>query len=135
VTVVLDASVLPKWFLHEEGSEAVLRVKQQYVDDSLTVAIPDLALYEVANVLRFKQRVPEPQVQTAIRALWTMELDTLSPTTTLLEHGVHLSYQTGLSVYDCIYLALAKELNAVLVTADERLCRAGAAAVRVSLLR
>jgi hypothetical protein len=46
--------VLLKWFLHETGSEAALDLKQRYVDGDLTVAIPDLALYEVANVLRFK---------------------------------------------------------------------------------
>jgi predicted nucleic acid-binding protein len=65
-----------------------------------------------------------------------MELDTLAPTDTLLEHAVHVSYQTGLSVYDCVYLALANELHALLITADERLCRAGATvAARISLLR
>lgn len=46
MTLVLDASVLLKWFLEEHGSEAALDLKHRYLAGEHALVIPDLALYE-----------------------------------------------------------------------------------------
>lgn len=92
-------------------------------------------LKEIPNVLRFKRGIPEADVKTAMQAFWTLELETVAPTEPLLDEAIHLSFTTGLSLYDCSYLALARELNATLITADERLSRAAAKLVRTTVLR
>lgn len=135
MTLVLDASVLLKWFLEEPGSAAALELKRRYLEGEVAIALPDLALYEVPNVLRFKRHVPEAEVKAAVRALWELGLDIVAPKESLLEHAIHLSFTTGLSLYDCAYVALANELNAVLMTADNRLQRATAKLVHTTLLR
>jgi predicted nucleic acid-binding protein len=135
VTLVLDASVLLKWFIDEPGSEAAAELKRRHLDSDVAIVIPALALYEVPNVLRFKRGVPEAAVQAAMQALWILSLDTVAPTEELTEAAIHLSFITGLSVYDCAYLALARELNAILVTADDQLARVASKLTHVTLLR
>jgi len=135
VTLVLDASVLLKWFVEEPGSGAALGLKRRYLEREVALAIPDLALYEIPNVLRFKRDVPEGEVKSVMRAFWMLGIETVMPTEPLLEEAIALSFATGLSLYDCAYLALAKELDAALVTADNHLSRAAAPLVRTTLLR
>ena len=134
MTLVLDASVLLKWFIEEPGSEAALDFKRRYLDGEAAIVIPDLALYEIPNVLRFKRGVHEPEVKAVMRAFWLLGLDTVAPTEPLLEEAIGLSFATGLSLYDCAYLALAKELDAALITADAQLHRAASRLVRTTLL-
>ena len=135
MTVVLDASVLLKWFLDEPGSEAALALKRRYCDGELATVIPALAFYEIPNVLRFKREVPKAEVKDITRALWDLELETVAPTEALLEEAIDLSFLTSLSLYDCAYLALAKELDAALITADRHLSHVASKFVRASLLR
>lgn len=135
MTVVLDASVLLKWFIEEPGSDAALDLKRRHLEEGLAIVIPDLALYEIPNVLRFKRGVPEGEVKAVMRAFWTLELEVVAPTEPLLDEAIDLSFATGLSLYDCAYVALAKELNATLVTADEPVSRAASKLVHTALLR
>ena len=50
---VLDASVILKWFLEEENSEKAITLKDGHSRGEFLVVIPDLAIYEVANALRY----------------------------------------------------------------------------------
>lgn len=134
MTVVLDASVLLKWFVQEPGSDAALDFQRRYLEGTVTIAVPDLALYEIPNVLRFKRGVPEAEVKAVMHAFWTLDLETVMPTVRMIDEAISFSFATGLSVYDCAYLALAKELGSVLVTADERLHRAVPTVMRSTLI-
>jgi predicted nucleic acid-binding protein len=134
VTFVLDASVLLKWFMEEPGSEAALGLKRRYLEGELAIVIPDLAVYEVSNVLRFKRGIPEVEVKATMQAFWRLDLEIVAPTESLLDDAIHFSFTTGLSLYDCVYLALARELDAVLITADAHLHRAASKLVRTTPL-
>lgn len=134
MTAVVDTSVLLKWFIEEPGSQAALEVKTRYLAGETAIVIPDLALYEIPNVLRFKRGVPEIEVQAVMRAFWDLELDVVAPTEPLLDEAIHLSFTTGLSLYDCAYLALAQELDATLITADVQLYRAASKLVHATIL-
>ena len=121
--IVLDASVLVKWFLQEADSEIALRFKEDLLAGKEDIALPDLALYEVLNVLRFKPRVTEKALKSILPTLFELGLEIIAPSQTLLREALHLSFVTELSIYDCIYLALANELGVRLVTADKRIVR------------
>ncbi len=131
---VLDASVLIKWFTEEADSKTAIQFKEKLLEGKIDIIIPDLALYEIANVLRFKTGVPEKAVTSAIPSLFTLGIEIITPSPKLIKDAIHLSYATGLSVYDCVYLALANELTATLITADKRIVNQAEPLSKVKLL-
>jgi len=52
--VVVDSSVLVKWFVPEPDSTLAIALRQAHIDGRIRIAVPDLALLEVANALRYK---------------------------------------------------------------------------------
>ncbi len=53
--VVVDASVVVKWFVKEEGSEEALRLRDRYVEGEIQIIAPELITFEVLNALYFKR--------------------------------------------------------------------------------
>jgi len=51
--IVVDASVVAKWFLEEEYSGKALQLRDDYARGLLTVAAPSLLEYEVLNALKY----------------------------------------------------------------------------------
>ena len=121
--IVLDASVLIKWFINEADSPTALHLKEALLEDKINIVIPDLALYEIVNVLRFKAGVSEMAAKTILPAFFDLGIEIIAPSQQLLADALHLSFATDLAVYDCVYLALANELGAQLITADKRIVR------------
>ena len=132
--IVLDASILIKWFLDEDDSHLALLFKDQLINGEEDIVIPDLALYEIVNVLRFKTGINEKAVKAIIPTLFNLGIEIITPSKELLEEALHLSFATGLSVYDCIYLALANELETFLITADKLMVKCAQPLSKVKLL-
>jgi len=54
--IVVDASVVLKWFVEEEWSEQARSLLEAYrEEEELRFSAPKLLEFEVANVLRYKQ--------------------------------------------------------------------------------
>lgn len=121
--VVLDASVLIKWFIKESDSEIALHFKDSLLQSKFDILVPDLALYEILNVLRFKCVFSEEAIKIILPAIFELGLEIITPSQQLLEDALRLSFATELSIYDCVYLALANELGVNLITADKRIVR------------
>jgi predicted nucleic acid-binding protein len=116
---VVDASVAVKWVIPEVMSDAADRIRGG--DDELLA--PDLLLIEVANVLWQKTTAKEisaREADTALGLLSESGID-LRPSAPLLPRALELARRLGHPVYDCLYLALAEQARATVVTADQRL--------------
>jgi predicted nucleic acid-binding protein len=114
--LVLDASVVVKWFLPEVLAEAALRVARQ---ESELVA-PELLAAEFASVLWKKQRRGEIAAPAAIRMLAdsTRVAVDLVPLLPLMPSAFAIAATAGHSIYDCWYLAPAECEDCPVVTAD-----------------
>jgi predicted nucleic acid-binding protein len=127
--LVVDASVALKWLVQEEGSS------EAEVLLDLPLAAPDLLAAEVGNVLLKKARrgelLPDEAV-TAARRLGAMGV-ALHSTAPLLGAAVEIGLEIGHPVYDCLYLALARELGTQAVTDDRKLAARLAASGRPEL--
>jgi predicted nucleic acid-binding protein len=128
VIAVFDASVLAKLFLAEAlSTEALDAVTQAHL-----VLVPDIAILEVASAITRacrNQHITERAAQNKLSE-W-QEFQALSnvqqvPFATLLADAQALSLTLKHALTDCVYLALALQRNAVLITADAPLCNAAA---------
>lgn len=88
---------------------------------NIDIALPDLILYELANVLRYNPNFDKKDVSDAVKSIIGLRVQILVPTTHLLTNAVNLGFTYGITVYDAIYVALADELNYNFLTADKKL--------------
>jgi predicted nucleic acid-binding protein len=119
VTWVVDASVAIQWFVPDRLSIPALGL----LDDARPLTAPDLIVIEVTNALwkRERQVGIAPLDLTGAIAVLTGGAIRLRSSTGLLAVAVELARRVGRSVPECLYLALAVDENADLVTADRRL--------------
>ena len=119
---VIDASVAVKWYVPEEHSIEAARLLR---DDHVLVA-PDLIYAEIANTLWKKVRREEIRARDASEILDAFIASPVEiyPSSTLLPAAFDLAVGLGRSVYDSLYLALAVERFAHVVTADEKFANA-----------
>ena len=138
-TLILDASVAAKWVLpHDDEplTEQALVLLKRYSDDELRLLVPDLFWAEFGNILWKAVRQGRITAESATAALDGMRarrFPTVS-SLSLITGACKIARSFGRSVYDGIYVALAIEMDAELVTADERLASAVAAWLPVKWL-
>jgi predicted nucleic acid-binding protein len=120
INYVLDASVIIKWFIPEMYWERAVLL-QNYPDSSLHA--PDFAQLECTSILSKKvhhKEVPLNEANQIQELLLQMPVQMYPWQDLLLEAG-QLAHETYQSVYDCLYLVLAKQLKGKMVTADKKL--------------
>lgn len=118
---VLDASVVIKWFIQEEGSDHALQLREEFYAGERELVVPDLLLYEIANALRYNPSFSADEIKESVRTLLDMEMEIITPTYSLLAKAIELAKDLDVTCYDAAYLALAEELGFEFITADERL--------------
>jgi predicted nucleic acid-binding protein len=117
--VVVDASALVELLLQLERAPAVL----QAIGDTQMVA-PDVINPEVLWALRRRERLGSLRADRAGQAVEDLLDAPLHRFPTLPLLPVVWSLRVKVTSYDACYVALARELDCVLVTADRRLSRA-----------
>ena len=121
--VVVDASVVAKWFPVEEHSREARLLRDAYVGGLLDLAAPELLPFEVLNALRYSGAYGEDELKEAARTLDDFQLALFRLEGELAQLAVEISMRKGVTIYDASYVALARLLGTVLYTADEKLIR------------
>ena len=123
MNLVMDASVLVKFFIPEILSEMAEELSVRVAKGDLRLVAPDLIFPEVGNILWKKHRrkeLTQAEVRNIVDAIGSlpMEIEASKP---LLPLAVDLGLACGITVYDAIYVSLAMIREMVLMTADRRL--------------
>jgi predicted nucleic acid-binding protein len=119
LALVLDASVVVKWFLPEAGSQEAAQLLRQGAD----LLAPDLLLAEVASAIwkrYMRDELTLAEARAMAKDIGAVAVETV-PARGLLVDALPLSAALRHSVYDCLYLALAMRLELQMVTADRAL--------------
>jgi predicted nucleic acid-binding protein len=122
---VVDCSVAAKWALAESGEIAAFRLLDQQALGELSLIAPDLLLMEFASLIAKRTRRKEMSPAEAYQAFRLIEEAELRlfETRPLLGDALDLALNSQMSLWDCVYLALAIEHDCPLITADRRLFR------------
>lgn len=93
----------------------------------IALLAPDLILTEFANLAAKKVRRRQISARQAKEGFEFLENSTLmlSETRPLLARALELALRHHMSLWDCVYIALAIERDCALITADRRLFNAG----------
>ncbi|MBU4220605.1 MAG: type II toxin-antitoxin system VapC family toxin [Euryarchaeota archaeon] len=118
---VLDASVVIKWFSEEEYTDRALKLRDDFSKGDIELVVPDLILYEVSNALRYNPDFDETDVADAVGTLFDIGISIIVPNREVINSALNLAYEHKITVYDAYYVALAKEINFKLITADRKL--------------
>ena len=116
--IVIDASTLAKFILKEEGWE---EVAEQLKAGTLSL---DLVVKEVANAVwkRFRQgAISREEAKSMLNALKEIQERAIKieEELTYLDGAAEIAFDRDITIYDSLYIALAKEKGLKLLTADE----------------
>lgn len=116
---IVDASVMAKWFIEEEHSEAALSV----LDKRNQLHAPDFLLLEMDSIICkwIRRSVVTTELGSDLRDALRQYPIQQHPFIPFLDSAFAIANQTGQSIYDCLYVALAALLKGKMVTADHRL--------------
>lgn len=124
--LVIDSSVIAKWFFLEPLTDRAMAVRQDWESSTVDLIAPDLMLVEVGNIAWKKQRaglITEEEGTSALFDLLALDIPVVEPQV-ILPRAYSLAKLFDRTVYDGLYLALAEARKARLVTADLCLCNA-----------
>ena len=119
--IVLDASVVVKWFTQEEGRDKAIILRDKFVNREINILCPDLILYELSNALRYNPNFDVDDVKLAINSILEMDLNIIVPLSSTINRAIELSFEKDITLYDAFYIALAFDLDFVFITADKKL--------------
>jgi predicted nucleic acid-binding protein len=118
---VVDASVLVKWFLYqqEEDRDRALALRELHISGRSTIHIPEFAVVEVLNLVRFAPKAKEEDGELALEALQDLHLQTKPLEFDLVRKANAIAWAYKVTIYDALYIALAEQVGYPLITADE----------------
>lgn len=122
---VLDASVAAKWFVRhpEKDQEKALALRARHVGGRTRLIVPEFALLELVNAIRYSPRATEADGAAAVHLLESLHLQVERLSGDLLRKANAIAWAYKLAVYDAAYVALAELHGLPLITADDALIR------------
>lgn len=134
MSILVDASVAIKWYVEQPHSE----VARQLAASQDTLIAPELLLAEAGSALWKYVRAGQMSGEQARSVLERLpeHFHNLFPLLPIADEALEIAVSIRHPIYDCFYLALARQENVPFVTADRRLAAAAQAlsGVEVQLL-
>ncbi len=119
--IVIDASAALRWFIPASATASTYPLP----DTDQPLVAPDLFLAEVRNTALVHMRKKELAREQAVAMVSTIDklMAGYFPMADITEMAWSMALEFDHSVYDCYYIALARQLDTVLVSADQRMIR------------
>ena len=114
---IIDTSVAIKWFMDEEEQEKALCFLEELKEDPREFAVPELFFNEMLAVF-CRLLTDSAQIQDYLNTLQDLGMERLGNGRATLTTAAELAKQFHLSGYDAIYVANAKLVEGVWITAD-----------------
>jgi len=119
--IVVDASVVVKWFVEERYSGEALTIRNSFIEGLIDIAVPSILYFEVLNALKYSGAFGEDELKKIARILEDYQFTAYQLEGAYAEKTVEVAMRKGITIYDASYVALALIEEADLYTADEKL--------------
>ena len=115
--VVVDASVVVKWYIPEKHHKDARNLRDNYLEGTHELVAPHLLGFEVINALKYSGHYEGERLAEASESLseYGLELRPFGDCGRVAE----IADELDVSVYDASYVALASATDSVVFTADE----------------
>ena len=118
--VIIDTSVVIKWFVQEENSDKALKIFEKIKKNSLKIVLPQIIKLELINALLLGNNYTQ---EGAIKAL--SDVNDLRPEwvifdSLLARQVIKIVSEHKIAAYDALFLALAEDRQISLITADQK---------------
>jgi predicted nucleic acid-binding protein len=125
--IVLDASIGVKWFndKNEDYVENALAIQDKKISGEINIIVPDFFFLEVLNAFITKSQFGAESITIIREALFKMDLEIKYPDNSILSGASEIALDHSLTIYDSLYITVAKSCNAVFYTEDKKIlsCR------------
>ncbi len=126
-SLVLDTSVAVKFYLPEELDDEAARLLEAAESAEVEFSAPSTLQPEFFNALWQRCRRGELSLE-KVREGWADFVSddpaTVYATEDLMPRASEIVFESGIIIYDALFLALTEEIGTTMVTADRKLLRA-----------
>lgn len=115
---VVDSSIIVKWLNteNEKNVEEANTLLTDALDDNITLIAPELAKYEVGNVLLKGKKLTVEEVQISLKTIHALPITFFTESEALARETYEIAFKNNITYYDASFMALAKQYKATLIT-------------------
>lgn len=118
--VVLDSSVVVKWFLNETDSTKAKELVDKLLAGKIKIFVPEIILLELINSLSLGAKLSKEEIKTAISYFYNLNLIIVTLKRSLIEKTLEIATEFKIASYDAFFMAVADEKRIPLITADRK---------------
>lgn len=115
--LVLDSSIIAKWFIDEEKSQQARKIYHEAQKTGTTIYAPSLAHYEIGNVL-LKKKMPAIHAHFILQTLTESPIIWIDMTMQITKRTYDIAQMYEMTYYDAVFIACAESVGGKLVTAN-----------------
>jgi len=121
--IIIDASVVVKWFIEENDSDKAVFIRDKFIDGKVELYVPTLLYFEVLNALKYSQLFRPTELEDAGESIENYGFKVISIKNEIRKHMIKVAVDYDLSIYDASYLGLSIGLEKIFCTADEKIIK------------
>lgn len=118
--LVIDASIVLKWFLDEDDSDEALTIRENAFAQKFSLHTTELLFFEITNILSIHP-MPSTLRKDMFSDLYSVPFVIHSYDDQQAYAASDLAVSCAISAYDASYIVLAQHLRCPFLTADQKL--------------
>ena len=125
--IIIDASIVVKWFIEENDSDKARLLRDKFIEGEIELYVPTLLYFEVLNALKYSQLYSQlfkpSELDEAGESLENYGFKAITIKNDLRKHMIKIAVDHELSIYAASYLGLSIGLDKPFCTADEKIIK------------
>lgn len=118
----MDTSVVVKWYAPEKETDfgVAERVFYDLGEGKIIVKTSGLLIHELANALLKGKKLTEEKMVDSLKLFFQTKVEVVPTDLSLIKSAISLAIKYDLTVYDAVYVALAKKFGCQLISANPK---------------